>query len=141
MTQPLKVVAKTPLSSTDPVREQEDGWSIDQENGHFQRSCLEKSCFKSYQLMTKPLKMVAKTPPSSTDPVREQEDRWSLDWENNHFQRNCLEKSCFKLFHTTENGCGHSPSQDFTCTPALYLDLWRTVEFGNDFEWLGHQLV
>ena len=78
MIQPLKMVVKTPLSSTDPVREQEDGCSLDQENGHLQRSCLNKSCFKSYQLMIQPIKMVVKTPLSSTDSVREQEDGCSL---------------------------------------------------------------
>ena len=97
MTQPLKMVAKTPLSSTDPVREQEDRWSLDQENGHLQRSCPNKSYFKSYQLMTQPLKMIYKTL-SSTDPVSEQEDGRSLDQENDHLQRSCLDKSCFKSY-------------------------------------------
>ena len=69
MTQPLKIVVKTPMSSKDPVGEQEDGCSLGKENGHLQQSCLNKSCFKSYQLKTQPLKMVVKTHLSSTDPV------------------------------------------------------------------------
>ena len=96
MTQPLKIVVKTPMSSKDPVGEQEDGCSLDQENGHLQQSCLNKSCFKSYQLMTQPFKMVVKTLMSSTDPVREQEDGCSLDQEHEHLQRCGLEKSWSK---------------------------------------------
>ena len=86
MTQPLKMVVKTPLSFTEPVSEQEDGCSLDQENGHLQWSCLNKSCFKSYHMMTQPLKIVVKTPMSSKDPVGEQDDRCSLDQENGHLQ-------------------------------------------------------
>ena len=63
---PLKIIAKTCLSSTDPVREQKDGWCLEQENGHLQRSCLNKSCFRSYQLMNKTLKIVAKTTNNKT---------------------------------------------------------------------------
>ena len=95
------MVVKTLMSSTDPVGEQEDGCSLDQENEHLQRSCLDKSCSKSYQLTTQPFKMVVKTLMSSTDPVREQEDGCSLDQENEHLQRSCLEKSWSKSSMTS----------------------------------------
>ena len=92
MIQPLRRVVKTHLSSTDPTREQEDGWSLDLENRHLQRSCLDKSCFKSYQLMIQPLRMVIKTHLSSTDPTREQEDGSSLDRRMDTYKEVALTK-------------------------------------------------
>ena len=68
------MVVKTHLSFTDPVREQEDRCSLDQENEHFQGSGLNKSYFKSYQLKIQPLKIVNKIPMFSTDPNRKQND-------------------------------------------------------------------
>ena len=47
----LKMVVKTHMSSTDPTTEQEDGCNLDKENRYLQRSCFDKSCIKSYQLM------------------------------------------------------------------------------------------
>ena len=75
----LKMVVKTHMSSTDPTTEQEDGCNLDKENRYLQRSCFDKSCIKSYQLMILPLRMVIKIHLSSTDPTKEQEDRCSLD--------------------------------------------------------------
>ena len=79
MIQPLRMVVKTPLSSTDPSRDFEDGCSLDLENAHMQRGSPDKSCFKSYQMMIQPLRMVVKTPLSSTDPTRDLEDGCGLD--------------------------------------------------------------
>ena len=65
----IKMVVKTPLSSTDPIKEQEDGWSLDLENVHLQRGSLDKSCSKSFKQLKYIIKMVVKTPLSSTDPI------------------------------------------------------------------------
>ena len=65
---------KTHLSSTDPTGEQEDRCSLDEENGHLQRSCFDKSCYKSYHFIIESLRMVVKTHLSSTDPMRDLED-------------------------------------------------------------------
>ena len=73
------MVVKTPLSSTDPIKEQEDGWSLDLENVHLQRGSLDKSCSKSFRQLKYIIKMVVKTPLSSTDPIKEQVDRWRLE--------------------------------------------------------------
>ena len=62
------MVVKTPLSSTDPIKEQEDGWSLDLENVLLQRVALDKSCSKSFRQLKYVIKMVVKTPLSSTDP-------------------------------------------------------------------------
>ena len=45
----IKMVIKTPLSSTDPIKEQEDRWSLDLENVHLQRGSFDKSCSKSFR--------------------------------------------------------------------------------------------
>ena len=57
----IKMVVKTPLSSTDPIKEQEDGWSLDLENVHLQRGSLDKSCSKSFRQLKYIIKMVVKT--------------------------------------------------------------------------------
>ena len=58
----IKMVVKTPLSSTDPIKEQEDGWSLDLKNVHLLRGSLDKSCYKSFRQLKYIIKMVVKTP-------------------------------------------------------------------------------
>ena len=53
----IKMVVKTPLSSTDPIKEQEDRWSLDLENVHLQRGSLDKSCSKSFRQLKYIIKM------------------------------------------------------------------------------------
>ena len=55
MTPFLKMVDKTQLPFTDPVTQQEDGYSLDQENDQLQRNCFYKNCSKSYELKTQTL--------------------------------------------------------------------------------------
>ena len=101
----IKMVVKTPLSSTDPIKEQEDGWSLDLENVHLQRGSLDKSCSKSFKQLKYIIKMVVKTPLSSTDPIKEQEDRWSLELtgECKHKRNFIIKKSCSKSIHLIRN--------------------------------------
>ena len=101
----IKMVVKTPLSSTDPIKEQEDGWSLDLENVHLQRGSLDKSCSKSFRQLKFIIKMVIKTPLSSTDPIKEQEDRWSLELtgECKHKRNFIIKKSCSKSIHLIRN--------------------------------------
>ena len=40
------MVIKTLLSSTDPIIEQEDGYSLDEENERFSGNLLDKTCSK-----------------------------------------------------------------------------------------------
>ena len=42
MIQPLRMVVKTHLSSTDPTREQEDGWSLDRRMDTYKEVALTK---------------------------------------------------------------------------------------------------
>ena len=91
------MVVKTPLSSTDPIKEQEDGWSLDLKNVHLLRGSLDKSCYKSFRQLKYIINLFVKTPLSSTDPIKEQKDRWRLELtkECKH-KRNFISKE--KLF-------------------------------------------
>ena len=47
----LKMVIKTPLSSTDPVRKQSDTCNLDYKNENLQKSFLNQSCSMLYHWM------------------------------------------------------------------------------------------
>ena len=72
------MVIKTSLSSTDPIKEQEDRWSLDLENVHLQRGSLDISCSKSFRQLKYIINLFVNTPLSSTYPIKEQKDRWRL---------------------------------------------------------------
>ena len=76
----LRSVIKTLLSSTDPMRDLEDWCS------HLQGRCLDKRCFKSYQMMIQSPRSVIMTLLFSTDLMRDLEDWCSLYlWRTGEF--------------------------------------------------------
>ena len=90
------MVIKTLLSSTDPITEQEDRCSLDEENERFSRNLFDKTCSNEHTLLKYMSWMVIKKLLSSTDPITEQEDRCNLDEENERFSENLLYKTCSK---------------------------------------------
>ena len=55
------MVIKTLLSSTDPIIEQEDGYSLDEENERFLGNLLDKTCSNEHTLLKYMSWMVIKT--------------------------------------------------------------------------------
>ena len=56
------------LSSKDPITEQEDGCSLDEENERFSGNLLDKTCSKHLTVLKYMSWMLIKTLLSSTDP-------------------------------------------------------------------------